>query len=71
MGTNSCKILIVGSSGGASAAKKAKTNTDGWTFQWEWEGDGGKWTAYAEDLSKTLTEAYKNEESQVNFTLVS
>lgn len=32
---------------------------------WEWEGDGGKWTAYSSDHSKALTDALSQGEKDV------
>ena len=45
-------------------------NTEGLELQWEWEGDGGKWTAYAEDLSSILTAAYDNGDDHVRYNAV-
>ena len=37
---------------GSSASKKVKT------VQWEWLGDGGKWTPYSEEHNETLIDSF-------------
>ena len=52
-------------------SKKAKLETfdasiDGISVQWEWEGDKGVWTAYAEDFNEDVTNAFINGDKEVS-----
>ena len=66
--------FLIASTGRSGPSKKRKVdnvgNTKGLELQWEWEGDGGKWTAYAEDFSSTLTAAYDDGDDHVRHLLL-
>lgn len=55
--------------GDAPAAKKARvdgTEISGYIVQWEWEGDKGTWTRYAENMNVEITVAHNSKKKMVN-----
>lgn len=38
-------------------------------LSWEWEGDGGKWTAYSKELSAEITKAMLADKKKVNLSV--
>lgn len=58
--------------GDAPAAKKARVDgpeISGYTVQWEWEGDKGTWTRYAENMNEEITVAHNSKKKMVEFTV--
>ncbi|XP_062609623.1 poly [ADP-ribose] polymerase 2-like [Saccostrea cucullata] len=56
--------------GDAPVSKKARlegAEISGYSVQWEWEGDKGKWTKYSDSMNNDITEAFNNKKKMVEF----
>eukprot|EP00112_Aurelia_sp_Birch-Aquarium-sp1_P002057 Seg1224.3 transcript_id=Seg1224.3/GoldUCD/mRNA.D3Y31 product=Poly protein_id=Seg1224.3/GoldUCD/D3Y31 len=48
--------------------KKIKTESESINLSWEWEADGPTWTAYADDINKEITDAFKSGKQKAPFS---
>lgn len=48
--------------------KKIKTESESINLSWEWEADGPTWTAYADDVNKEITDAFKSGKQKAPFS---
>ena len=49
-----------------SGNEEAHLAVGGREVQWEWEGDGAKWTGYSSKHAQQITDAYSNSKKEVN-----
>ena len=63
------KCLLTDDNGSKeTTTKKIKAESESVDLNWQWEADGPKWTTFADDINKEITDAFKSGKQKVPFS---